>query len=305
MIQGPPALDGRSWALLLTLAVLWSISFIFMKVAAAEIPIATLVLVRVGLAALVLHAVVRVNGLRFPRRPALLMRYGLMGLFNNVLPGALIVFATLRIGAGAASILNATVPIFALLIAHVSTTDEKITPAKLLGIALGIAGVVAMTGPQALSGLTGNLLAVAAMLLATFFYGLSATIGRSFSGINPIMSATCQLTAATVVLAPVALMVDRPWTLAMPSGAALFCAIGLALASTALAYVLFFRLIERAGSTNSSLVTLLIPVSGVFLAWAILSEPLTWDKAAGIALIALGLIVIDGRLAGRLSVKPA
>jgi drug/metabolite transporter (DMT)-like permease len=297
-------MDGRSWALLVALAFLWSISFIFMKVAAAEIPIWTLVLVRVSLAAIVLQAVVRASGRRFPTRPAVLARYGLMGLFNNILPGALIIFATIRIGAGAASILNATVPIFTLLIAHYVTADERITPAKLAGILLGIGGVVAMVGPQAMAGLGVDGIAVGAMLLATLCYAVSNAIGRSFAGIDPIVSATCQLTAATMMLAPFALLLNRPWEMPMPSAQALFCAAGLALASTALAYVLFFKLIARAGATNTSLVTLLIPVGGVMLAWLILGELLSWGEAAGMALIALGLIVIDGRVARRLGAVP-
>ena len=145
-----PQLDRRSWALLIALAFLWSVSFVFIKVAVAEIPVLTLVLVRVGLAASVLHAVVLVTGRRYPREPAVLARYALMGLVNNILPFALIVYATARIGAGAASILNATAPIFALIVAHVATADEKITPAKLGGVLLGVGGVAAMVGPQAL-----------------------------------------------------------------------------------------------------------------------------------------------------------
>ncbi len=300
-----PRLDRRSWALLLALAFLWSVSFIFIKVAAADIPILTLVLIRVGLAAAVLHVVVMATGRRYPRERRALGRYALMGFFNNLLPGVLIVYATARIGAGAASILNATVPIFTLLIAHVATANEKITAAKLSGILLGFAGVAAMIGPQALGGLGSDIIAAGAMLLATASYGLSNTIGRGFGGIDATVSATCQLTAATLMLAPVALLADRPWMLPMPDAAALFSAIGLALASTALAYVLFFELIARAGATNTSLVALLIPAGGVFLAWAILGEALTWSEAAGMALIGLGLVVIDGRLASRWLGRPA
>src|SRR3712207_2975392 len=127
------SLDGRSWTLLLVLAVLWSISFIFIKVGASEIPVLTLVLIRVGLAAAVLVPLTLARGLHLPRERRVLARYGLMALFNNALPGMLIVYATARIGAGAASILNATVPIFALILAHIATADEKITPAKLMG----------------------------------------------------------------------------------------------------------------------------------------------------------------------------
>ena len=296
-----PKLDARSWALLLILSVLWSVSFIFMKVAEPEIPVLTLVLIRVGLAALALHAIVLASGRAYPRDPAILVRYGWMGFFNNIVPGALIVQATAEIGAGAASILNATAPIFALLLAHVMTADEKITRAKLCGIVLGLAGVMAMTGPQALTGLSGETLAVLAMLVATFCYGLSALIGRSFQGIDPIVSATCQLTAASLMLLPFALAIDRPWTVPMPGATALGAALALAILSTAVAYVLFFHLIARAGATNTILVTLLIPVSGVILAWLLLGEVLAWGEAAGMALIGFGLAVIDGRVLGWLT----
>ncbi len=304
MVDTLPRLDGRSWVLLLALALLWSASFIFIKVAAEEIPVFTLVLVRVGLAALVLHAFVLLSGRRYPRRPAVLLRYGVMGLINNVLPFALIVYATANIGAGAASILNATSPIFALLVAHVATADEKVTPAKLVGILLGIGGVAAMVGPQAVAGLTGNTAAAVAMLLASFFYGIAAVFGRSFRGIDATVSATCQLSASTLILLPVALVVDRPWTLAMPGATALISVVALAILSTALAYVLYYALIQRAGGTNTILVTLLIPAGGVFLAWAILSEAFTPGEAAGMLLIGLGLVVIDGRALRRLRRPP-
>ena len=172
-----------------------------------------------------------------------------------ILPGALIVYATARIGAGAASILNATVPIFTLIIAHFAFAEDRITPAKLVGIVLGFAGVAAMTGPDAVLGLGVDALAVAAMLLAPFGYGIASAVGRSFGGVEPTVSATCQLTASTLMLMPVALFVDRPWTVPAPGAPALLSAVGLALLSTALAYVLFFRLIARAEATNTSLVT--------------------------------------------------
>jgi drug/metabolite transporter (DMT)-like permease len=301
MTDQTPRLDGKSWALLLGLAVLWSASFIFIKLA-AEIPILTLVLIRVGLAALVLHATVLVSRRAYPKRPAELARYALMGLINSILPFALIVYATPRIGAGSASILNATAPIFALLVAHAATADEKITPAKFVGIVLGLGGVAAMSGPAALSGLTAEILPTAAMLAATFFYGVSAVLGRTFRGTDPIVSATCQLTASTLLLAPAALLVERPWLLPMPGTAAFAASIALALFSTALAYVLYYRLISRAGSTNTVLVTLLIPVGGTGLAWLTLGEVVGWAELAGMFLIGLGLVVIDGRALRRLLV---
>jgi drug/metabolite transporter (DMT)-like permease len=300
MIGATPTLDGRSWALLVALALLWSVSFIFIKVAAAEIPILTLVLIRVALAALLLHGVVLASGRAYPRRPTELGRYGLMGLINNILPFGLIVYATPLIGAGAASILNATAPIFSLIVAHAATADEKITPAKFLGIVLGLGGVIALIGPAAFSGLAADSLPIAAMLTATFFYGVSAVLGRTFRGTDPIVSATCQLTASTLILAPVALLLDRPWLLPMPGTAAIAASVALAVFSTALAYVLFFALISRAGGTNTILVTLLIPVGGTGLAWLLLGEGVGWGELAGMFLIGFGLLVIDGRAFRRL-----
>ena len=304
MIQAPAELDGKSWALLFGLAFLWSVSFIFIKVAAADIPVLTLVLVRVGLAALVLHAVVLVSRRAYPRRAGELGRYALMGLVNNVLPFALIVYATPRIGAGAASILNATAPIFALIIAHVATADERITSPKLAGILLGVGGVAAIAGPEAVSGAAGNLLPVAAMLGATFFYGVSAVLGRTFRGSDPRVSAACQLTASTLMLAPVALVVDQPWAMPLPGVKALWAAAGLALFSTALAYVVFFALISRAGATNTVLVTLLIPIGGTVLAWLLLGESFGPGEVSGMLCIGLGLALIDGRVVALFGSRP-
>jgi drug/metabolite transporter (DMT)-like permease len=300
MVTGEPRLDGRSWALLLALAILWSLSFIFIKVAGEEIPVFTLVLVRVGIAALALHVFVLATGRQYPGDLRMLLRYGVMGVLNNVLPFALIVYATVSLGAGAASILNATSPIFALLVAHVATDNEKVTPAKLIGILLGLVGVAAMVGPDAIAGVQTELVAAAAMLLASFFYGVAAVFGRSFRAVDATVSATSQLTASTLILLPIALIVDRPWSLPLPSTTVISSALALAILSTSVAYVIFYELIRRAGATNTILVTLLIPVGGMFLGWALLSEPFTPAEAAGMLLIGLGLAVIDGRLFRRL-----
>jgi drug/metabolite transporter (DMT)-like permease len=219
-----------------------------------------------------------------------------MGMINNIIPFALIVYATSRLGAGSASILNATAPIFALIVAHFATADEKITPAKIAGILLGVGGVSAMAGPQAVAGLTADLAAIGAMLVACFFYGLSAVYGRGFRGIDATVSATCQLSASALLLLPVALVIDRPWQLPFPGILAIAAVVALALVSTALAYVVYYALILRAGATNTILVTLLIPIGGVVLAWALLGETLSPGEAAGMMLIGLGLAIVDGRV---------
>jgi drug/metabolite transporter (DMT)-like permease len=300
-----PQIDRASWIMLLCLSLLWSASFLFMKVAAESLPILTLVLIRVGVAAAVLQVAVALRRSPRPKGAPILLRYALIGIFNNLLPGALIVYATIRIGAGAASILNATAPIFTLLIAHFATTDEKMTVPKLVGITLGFLGVVAMSAPGAMGGVGSEQLAILAMLAATFCYGLSAMIGRSFGGIPPLVSAAYQLTAATLMLAPIVLLVEPPWTLDAPSAEAIAAALALALLSTALAYVLFFAVIARSGATNVMLVTLMIPVSGVILAWLFLGEALELDEALGMALIGFGLVVIDGRTLAAMRRQPA
>ncbi len=177
-----PTLDGTVWALLIGLSLLWGASFVFIKVAAVDIPIFTLVLARVGLAALALHAVIVMTGRAYPAGRAIYGRYALMGLLNNAIPFILIVYATPRIGAGAASILNAMTPIFTLIVAHILTADEKITAGKAGGIALGFAGVVVMIGPKSLGGLSGEALAVLAMLGATLAYGFSGVVAGAASG---------------------------------------------------------------------------------------------------------------------------
>jgi drug/metabolite transporter (DMT)-like permease len=296
-------LDARGWGLLVALAVLWSASFVFIKVSVAEMPILTLVLVRVALAAAVLHVVVIARRLAYPARPRVLASYAVMGVVNNLLPFALIAFATIRLGAGSASILNATPPIFAILIAHVATVDEKITRAKLAGVVLGLLGVAVMSGLDALAGLGGDVFAVLAMLVASFFYGLSAIYGRRFAGIDPTVSAACQLTASTLLLAPVAIVVDRPWAIAAPGALAIASAVALALFSTALAYVIYYALIARAGATNTVLVTLLIPIGAVGLGWALLGEAFTAGEVAGMLMIGGGLLVIDGRVPRKLTAR--
>lgn len=290
------ALDGTAWMQLIALSLLWGASFIFIRIAAVDIPIFTLVFVRVALAALALHGVILVTGRAYPTRLAMYGRYGLMGLLNNAIPFILIVYATPRIGAGAASILNATTPIFTLIVAHILTADEKITAGKAGGILLGFAGVVVMIGPKAFGGLSTEVLAALAMLGATLAYGFSALVGRSFRGIDPVVSAACQLTASTLILAPLAIAVETPWRLAMPGMPAILAALGFALLSTALAYILFFRIIARAGGTNVMLVTLLIPISAVALGVAFLGEVVGPAELGGMALISAGLVTIGGRV---------
>ncbi|HYE50622.1 MAG TPA: DMT family transporter [Azospirillaceae bacterium] len=299
--SGPaaPRLGAAEWGLLLALSLLWGGSFFFGKVALAELPPLTLVLLRVGIGALALLALARATGQRVPLA-ASWRRYALLGLVNSLIPFSLIFWGQTALTAGTAAVLNATTPLFGAVLAHLFTADEKLTANRLAGVLVGMAGVAVMVGPAALSGLGGDLAHQLAVLGAAFSYGVGSLFGRRFRGDPPMVTAAGQVAATAVMLLPLALLADRPWELPAPSAATVWSVLGLALLSTALAYVIFFRILATAGAGNVLLVTLLIPVSAILLGALFLGEAVTGRQLAGMAGIALGLAAIDGRLLRRL-----
>lgn len=288
-------MTARDWILLLCLSLLWGGSFFFGKVAVAEIPPLTLVLARVGLAALALHVVLRASGLRFAPRLGRWSDYLAMGALNNLIPFGLIFFGQIEIGAGLAAVINGMTPFWSALIAR-GTGVESLPAHKALGVAVGFTGLAVMVGPAALAGLDAPLIAQIAVVGATISYGFASVFGRRFRDDPPMLTATGQLTGSTILVLPLALVVDMPWMLPTPSLGVAASVVALAVLSTALAYILFFRILASAGATNVSLVTLLVPVSAIVLGMAILGETVTLRQLAGMVLIALGLVVIDGRL---------
>ena len=299
----------REWALLVTLSILWGGSFFFTEVALAALPPLSVVFARVAIGALALLVLVHAAGLRLPRGLRLWRAFFVMGALNNLIPFSLIVWGQTAITGGLAAILNATTPLFTVVLAHILTRDERLTLAKLAGVAVGFLGVAVMIGPQVLGGLaTGGLgiavLAHLAVLGAALSYAFAGIYGRRFRDTPPLITATGQVTASTIMLCPLALMVDQPWTLALPdpeitwaiNWAIVGALLGLGLLSTAAAYVIYFRILARAGATNLLLVTFLIPVSAILLGVMVLSEQLTAAQVAGMGLIALGLVAIDGRV---------
>lgn len=289
-----------AWGMLLALSGLWGGSFLFNRIAVAEVPTLSVVLARVALAALALVVAARLTGVAMPRDRTSWRDYAVMGLLNNIVPFCLIVWGQKTIGAGLASILNATTPIFGVIVAHVFTTDDKATPLKAAGIALAFLGVVILVGIDALGGVGDHLLAELACLGAAVSYGFSALWSRRFRGKPPIATAAGQLLCSAVILAPVLLAFDPPWTHPMPSGAAIGAVVALALLSTAVAYILFFRLNTLVGPTNTILVTFLIPPSAILLGILVLGERLAPQHVAGVILIGAGLAAIDGRLVRRI-----
>ena len=233
----------------------------------------------------------------------LLAAFLVMGLLNNVVPFSLIFWGQTAIPSGLASILNATTPLWTALLAHALVPGERLTVSKLAGVAVGLAGVAVLIGPQALSGLEGATLAMLAIVGAALSYALSAIYARRFRSTPPLVTAAGQLTASTLMMIPLALAVDQPWTLAMPSPGVMGAVLGLALVSTAFAYLLYFRILAGAGATNAALVTFLVPVSAILLGALFLDERLAPRAFAGMALILAGLVAIDGRAATRLQGK--
>ena len=289
-------MGAPEWLALFALSGLWGGSFFFFKVLVAELPPFTVVLGRVGIAALALNLLLwaRRDPLRLPARQW--GRFLVLGLINNVIPFSLIAFGETRIASGDAAILNATTPIFTILVAHFATADEKLTPARSLGVLFGFLGAAVLIGVEALSRFgRGDLVGDGACLLAAAVYGLGAIYGRRFKGVPPLKIATGQVTASTVILVPLAGLVDRPWMLPMPTAGAWMALFALALLCTALAYLLYFRILAVAGATNLVLVTFLLPGSALVLGAVFLGETVTATALAGMALIGLGLAAIDGR----------
>ena len=291
------SMGAREWAMLIVLSVLWGGSFFFVGVAVAELPPLTIVTLRVGLAAIALWSIALVMGLRPPKSVGVWAAFLGMGLLNNVIPFVLIVWGQTQIASGLASILNAATPIFTVVVAGMLLPDERTTPLKLAGVATGFIGVVVMIGLPAIGG-GGSLLAQVAIIAATLSYAFAGVYGRRFKtmAINPIITAAGQVTASALVLAPIALTVDGPLDIAGPSLGTWAAIVGLAVLSTAIAYVLYFKILESAGATNLLLVTLLVPVSAILLGSLFLNESLEVVHFVGMALIALGLSAIDGRL---------
>jgi len=292
----------RDWALLAALSLLWGGSFFFVEVALTGLPPFTIVLLRVALAAAALHLFLRLSGLGMPGGRQLWTAFFAMGFLNNAIPFSLLVWGQTQIASGLASILNATTPLFTVVVAHALTRDEKMTAGRLAGVAIGFAGVAAMIGPEALAGLGDDLLAQIACLGATLSYAFAGVFGRRFArmGVAPAQTAAGQVTASSVLLLPLVLLVDRPWSLPAPGLEVWASLAALALLSTALAYILYFRILSTSGATNLLLVTLLIPPTAILLGATILGERLAPEHFAGMALIALGLAAIDGRPVGLL-----
>jgi len=298
----PPVIRSQmnrsDWLIIGVLALIWGGAFFFIGVAVRHVPPLTYVWLRLTIAAAAMWLFLRFRGqsLDLPRQ--VWASIVVLAVLNNALPFALFGWGQTHIASGLASILNATTPIWGVVVAHFLTHDERMSPRKVAGVLLGFGGVATMIGPSLLSSLGTNALAQLACVTASLSYALAAVWARRFRriGVSPLSVTTGQLTAGAAIMLPVSLMVDHPWQLAMPPLSAWGAIVSLALLCTAFGYVLYFRLIDRAGATNALLVTLMVPPTAILLGALFLNETLAPQDFLGLGLIALGLAAIDGRL---------
>ena len=283
------------WGLILLLSVIWGASFFFVEVAVAAMTPLTLVLCRVGLAAAALWGFVMVTGRKLPESKGVWAGLVVLGALNNVLPFSLITWGQTMIDSSLASILNAFSPVFSAILAHFLTREERLTPGRLTGVLFGWAGVAVLIGVSSLSGDRLAVIGQVAVLAASLLYAFAAIFGRRFKTLDPVVVAAGMLTGSTMIMIPVAFVFEQPFGLA-PTAVTWAAMGGLALVSTALAYIIYFYVLARAGATNILLVTFLIPVSAIFLGVAVLGESPSWNAFAGMAMIFAGLLSIDGRV---------
>ncbi|MDF0522975.1 DMT family transporter [Bradyrhizobium yuanmingense] len=304
MLPSDHRIDARDWSLLAVLSILWGGSFFFNGAALRELPPLTLVFLRVALGAAILVPLLRMQGIGFPTSWVGWMPFVAIGLLNNVIPFSLIAIGQTFIPSGLASILNATTPMFTVVV-MIAAGQEGFQVRRTAGVALGLAGVILLRGwgfetrPE--QGL-GILLCLGGALS----YGFAALAARRLlKDAAPLGTATFQLMASTVMMAVVAGVVEQPWLLPMPSLTTWLAVLSLAALSTALAYIVFFQIVRRSGASNVMLVTLLIPVTAILLGWLVLDEPISGREIAGAIVIGSALLVIDGRVLRVLRKLPA
>jgi len=298
MANNTQQMSPSEWVMLITLSILWGGSFFLVEVALDELPPLTVVALRSTIAAVTLLLFFVLTRRKLPLKLTVIWAFFVMSVLNNVIPFSLIVWGQTQIEGGLASILNATSPLFILVAAHFLTHDEKMTTNKAIGLILGFTGASVIIGVDFLLTMTDNILGQLAVIGASMSYALAGIYGKRFAGmgIRPVALATGQVTFSSLIMIPLALLVEDPLTLAMPSAKVLWSVATLGIVSTVVAYLIYFRILQRAGATNALLVTLLVPVSAILFGYLFLSERLMTNHFIGMAMIMFGLLIIDGRL---------
>lgn len=289
------AIGPAEWAALLALSVIWGGSYLFMKIAVVELPVFIIVFSRVALGAMTLGAILILTRHSFPVRFVQWRAFLGMGLLNNAIPMSLIGFGTQSISAGLASIINALTPLFTILIASRLTSDETLSPNKIIGVIIGFIGVIILIGPGLLFEHDIAVIGELACVGAALSYASSNVFGRRFArmGLKPLEIAFGQTTSASFMLLPLALLIDKPWTLTLPSSSVIVSVMALGILCTGIAYLLFFRVLTKSGATAIALVTLMIPPSAIALGSIVLGESLKPQHVVGMIVIAIGLIAVN------------
>lgn len=296
-------MNWKNLGLLLLLAAMWGPSFLFIKVAVEDIPPLTLVLGRVAIGATFLSIVLVSQRRKLPNDRLLWRHLAVVALLHNALPWVLLSWGEQYIDSALASILNGTTPLFTIVLAHFLVQGDRMTASKVMGVLLGFVGLFLLILPSLAGGVQASTWGLLAVTIAAALYGVAIIYSRNhLRGLPPLVAPTSQLLLATLFMFPVAMIVDRPWTLPAPSTAALASLVALGILGTGLAFIIYYRLIETANPTYISMVTYVIPIFGVILGVLILNEQLTWYALAGFALILLGVMVVNGLFANYLPV---
>jgi drug/metabolite transporter (DMT)-like permease len=285
----------KNFLLLVLLASMWGPSFLFIKVAVEDIPPLTMVLGRVATGALVLLFLLRLQGSRLPKWGPLWKHLAVVALIHNAIPFVLFSWGEQYIDSALAAILNGTVPFFTIILAHFFAQNDRITPVKMVGILVGFGGMVLLAIPSFGDGVQGTTWGVLAITAASFLYGIAIVYTRNnLRGLQPLAAPTGQMILATLYMLPLSLLIDRPYLLPMPSLASLGSMLALGVLGTAIAFTVYYKLLERANASYVSMTTYMIPVFGVILGAIFLNEAVTWERVGGCALILVGVMIVNG-----------
>lgn len=300
MVENAKTMDQQDWSLLILLSVLWGGAYFFAGVAVRELPPLTVVLARVFIAAIALLPLFWYLGHSLPKSIVSWLPFFGMGVLNNVIPFGLIFAGQTHITVGLSSIINAMTPLFAVIVLA-SFQQERLTVNRFIGVLLGLVGVAVLRGFDGPVD-AGQSLGIMLCIGAAISYAFAALWGRRFlAGVPAVKSATCQLMCSTLIMVVVVSIVDQPWTLTLPSQKAIWSIVILAVFGTALAYIVFFKILTRAGAGNAMLVTLLIPITAMVLGNLFLDEAIKIKEIVGAVIIAAGLMFIDGRIINRIT----
>jgi drug/metabolite transporter (DMT)-like permease len=289
-------MGARDWGMLLLCSICWGSAYTFNKVTLAELTPLTITGWRLTIAAIFLMGLARISGLKPPPIGRAWIPFLVFTVFSNVVPFLLVLRGQRETASGLAAVLGATTPLFVILLAHLFTADEKLTARKIVGVLVGLFGVGVVVGGEALAGWSTALGAKFALIGASLLYAIGAIYSKRLTMYPPLILAAMQMTCGALLTLPAALLIDQPWAVPMPSPRALGALFGTAIIGSSLAAVTYFYVLRRAGATNAMLVTLMVPVTPILLGAALFGERLLWRELAGASVIALSLLIIDGRL---------